>query len=74
MTIEIDDDGPGIPLDDRERVFEPFVQLGNRTRENNKGVGLGLALVKRILTQQGGSVEISTSPLGGCRVKTKWPI
>lgn len=74
MTIEIDDDGPGIPLDDRERVFEPFVQLGNRARENNKGVGLGLALVKRILTQQGGSVEISTSPLGGCRVTTVWPI
>ncbi len=57
---------------DRERVFEPFQRLDDGT--NGHGVGLGLALVKRIVTQHGGKVEVLTSPLGGCRIRTTWPI
>jgi two-component system sensor histidine kinase RstB len=72
-VIDVDDDGPGIPEEDRERVFEPFVQLGDRIRENNKGVGLGLALVKRIVTQHGGWVELASSPIGGLKARTIWP-
>ena len=71
MAIDVDDDGRGIPASDRERVLEPFVRLDGNT--NSQGVGLGLALVKRIVTQHGGSVEVLASPLGGCRVRTKWP-
>ena len=69
--IDIDDDGEGIPEAERERVFEPFVRLQDRSPE--RGVGLGLALVKRIVTQHGGSVQALTSPLGGCRIRTTWP-
>jgi len=70
-VIDIDDDGEGIPEAERERVFEPFVRLQDSSPE--RGVGLGLALVKRIVTQHGGSVEALTSPLGGCRIRTTWP-
>jgi two-component system sensor histidine kinase RstB len=69
VTIEVDDDGPGIPPDDRERVFEPFVRLDEET----SGAGLGLSLVKRIVTNHGGSVIASTTPYHGCRIRTFWP-
>lgn len=68
-TIDVDDDGPGISDVDRERVFEPFVRL----TESDSGVGLGLALVKRIVTNHRGTVVAMQSPLGGCRMRTFWP-
>ena len=71
VTVDIDDDGEGIPDSDRERVFEPFQRLDNDV--NGNGVGLGLALVKRIVNQHGGKVEVLTSSLGGCRIRTTWP-
>ncbi len=67
--IDVDDDGPGIPESERERVFEPFVRLD----ETGRGAGLGLALVKRILVYHGGAVAALDSPLGGCRIRTIWP-
>lgn len=72
VTVDVDDDGTGIPESDRERVFEPFQRLDDSA--NGRGVGLGLALVKRIVTQHGGTVEILASPLGGCRLRTTWPV
>lgn len=68
-TIDVDDDGPGIPESDRERVFEPFVRL----EETGRGGGLGLALVKRIITNHSGTVTVQQSPLSGCRIRTFWP-
>ena len=56
-----------------DRVFEPFVRLDDRTKRSGGGVGLGLALVQTIVTQQRGTVEVLTSPLGGCRIRTVWP-
>ena len=72
VTLDIDDDGQGIPECDRARVFEPFQRLADGT--NGRGVGLGLALVKRIVTRHGGKVEVLTSPQGGCRIRTTWPV
>ena len=72
-TIDVDDDGKGIPAAERERVFEPFVRLEDRSKSNIHGVGLGLALVRRIVTQHGGTVEALSSPLGGCLIRTTWP-
>lgn len=71
VIIDVDDDGSGIPDSDRDRVFEPFIRLENGSE--TRGTGLGLALVKRIVTQHGGNVKVLTSPLGGCRVRTTWP-
>ena len=71
MVIDIDDDGPGIPEPDRSRVLDPFVRLG--TAEGPEGgVGLGLAIVRRIVNQHGGSVEVLASDLGGARIRTTW--
>ena len=72
VIVDIDDDGSGIPASERERVFEPFVRLDDES--NGRGAGLGLALVKRIVMHHGGSVQVLTSPLGGCRIRTMWPM
>jgi signal transduction histidine kinase len=70
-VIDVDDDGGGIPESERQRVFQPFVRLDNNASDS--GVGLGLALVKRIVERHGGTVEALASPLGGCRIRITWP-
>jgi len=69
----VDDDGPGIPAQDRKRAFESFVQL-DRTRNKKTGFGLGLAIVKRAIEWHGGTVSISESPQGGARFSATWPV
>ena len=64
MCIWVDDDGPGIDAKDRERIFDPFVRVDG---DASSGSGLGLALVKRIVTKEGGQVRIDSSPEGGAR-------
>lgn len=59
LVIEIADDGPGIAVDDRSRIFEPFVF------KREGGIGLGLAVVRQILRQHGGDIVADQSPLGG---------
>jgi len=71
-VITVDDDGPGVPVEERQRLFEPFTRLeGSRGRESG-GVGLGLAIVKSVAEWHGGAAEISDSPLGGARVSITW--
>lgn len=73
LELSVDDDGPGIPAADRERVFAPFV-VGDTSRgKTNAGVGLGLAIVRRIVERHGGTVHVEPSPLGGARFVTRWP-
>ena len=69
----VDDDGPGIPEADRERVFESFVQL-ERVAGRKTGFGLGLAIVKRAVEWHGGEVSVTESPLGGARFSVTWPV
>jgi signal transduction histidine kinase len=69
----VDDDGPGIPEQDRKRAFESFVQL-DRTRNKKTGFGLGLAIVKRAIEWHGGAASISESPAGGARLSAIWPV
>jgi two-component system OmpR family sensor kinase len=67
----VDDDGPGIPEADRERVFGSFVQLGRPAGEKT-GFGLGLAIVQRIVEWHGGTAHVEQSPLGGARFVVDW--
>jgi signal transduction histidine kinase len=71
-VITIDDDGPGVPPAERQRLFEPFTRVeGSRGRASG-GVGLGLAIVKSVAEWHGGQALISDSPLGGARVTITW--
>lgn len=71
-VIRVDDDGPGVPAEQRDRVFEPFTRVeGSRGRDSG-GVGLGLAIVKSVAEWHGGEARISDSPLGGARVSITW--
>lgn len=70
--IHVDDDGPGIAPQDRERLFEPFVRAdGSRARDSG-GFGLGLAIVRQVVRWHGGEARIGDSPLGGARVSLRW--
>lgn len=69
----VDDDGPGIPAADRVRIFEPFTRLQQDRGRDTGGVGLGLAIVRRVAEWHQGSVEAVDSPLGGARFVLKWP-
>ena len=73
VTLTVDDDGPGIPVRDRERVFERFTRLDEARDRRRGGAGLGLALVRRSVEAHGGTVEISDSPSGGARVEVHLP-
>lgn len=69
--LYVDDDGPGIPEQDRARVFGSFVQLAP-AKGSKTGFGLGLAIVRRVMEWHGGTASIATSPLGGARVVATW--
>jgi signal transduction histidine kinase len=69
VTVVVDDDGPGIPPHERERVFA----LGTRGPTGADGSGIGLALVRMILERAGGRVDVRESPLGGVRFAVTIP-
>jgi signal transduction histidine kinase len=62
--LQVADRGPGIPEEEQERIFEPFYRPAG-TREQGDGVGLGLALVRRIAQQHGGEARCRTRESGG---------
>ncbi len=74
VTVTVEDDGPGIPEADRERVFEPFARVDDSRDRASGGVGLGLAIVRRIHDAHGGTVVVDASPSGGARVGSTWPV
>ncbi|MCB9506713.1 MAG: HAMP domain-containing protein [Myxococcales bacterium] len=71
-VVSVEDDGPGIPVADRLRVFEPFVQL-DASRSSAGGAGLGLAIASRAAAALGGTLEASDSALGGARFHLSIP-
>jgi signal transduction histidine kinase len=71
--LVVDDDGPGIPPDDRERVFERFTRLDDGRARHDGGSGLGLAVVHSILINHRGSIRVDNSPLGGARLIAELP-
>ncbi len=73
LQICVDDDGPGIPEADRQRVLEPFERLDTARDRQSGGHGLGLSIVKEIVQQHGGQVDIGDSPLGGARIVLSLP-
>jgi signal transduction histidine kinase len=68
--FEVEDNGPGIPPEERERVFEPF----HRLRPRPTGAGLGLTLVQQVVDRHGGNVSIFGATSGGTIVRVEFPI
>ncbi|MEM9492092.1 MAG: ATP-binding protein [Myxococcota bacterium] len=73
VRVAVHDDGPGIPEELREKVLTPFFRLQSDRGRKTGGVGLGLAIVSRIMHRHGGRIDIASSPLGGATVATSWP-
>lgn len=74
VFVSVDDDGPGIPLRERSRVFERFYRGEGPASVRRGGSGLGLALVEEHVRVHGGSVEISDAPGGGARLTIRLPV
>lgn len=72
-VIKVHDRGPGVPAEQRERIFEPFYRLPGAS-EREGGVGLGLALVKSISQRHGGSVRCEARPGGGATFVVELPV
>ncbi|HLW93740.1 MAG TPA: HAMP domain-containing sensor histidine kinase, partial [Solirubrobacteraceae bacterium] len=73
VQIWVDDDGPGIPPADRDRVFDRFYRADAARARTAGGTGLGLAIVSAIVTAHGGRVWATEAPLGGARVVIELP-
>ncbi|QNE45296.1 HAMP domain-containing histidine kinase [Frigoribacterium sp. NBH87] len=72
-VLTVDDDGAGVPVADRGRVFERFVRLDEARDRDAGGSGLGLAIVAEIVRVHGGAVRVDDSPLGGARFVVDLP-
>ncbi|MEU1973480.1 HAMP domain-containing sensor histidine kinase [Microbacterium sp. NPDC019599] len=73
VTLQIDDDGAGIPPEERDRIFERFVRLDEARSRDAGGSGLGLAIVRAIAEAEGGTVRVEDSPRGGARFTVTLP-
>ena len=71
--LTVCDDGPGIPVEDRELVLKPFTQLNNDTRDKDTEHGLGLAIVAQIAKWHRGKVDIFEADIGGAKISLSWP-
>ncbi|WP_051362340.1 ATP-binding protein [Solimonas soli] len=72
-VIEVDDQGPGIPSDKLEAVFQPFVRISEARDRESGGYGLGLAIAKRVVDASGGRIRAENRSEGGLRVTIELP-
>jgi signal transduction histidine kinase len=73
VQLIVDDDGPGIPEEQRERIFDRFARLDAARGRDNGGAGLGLSIVRAIALAHGGGVAVGSSPEGGARFILELP-
>ncbi|CAM2066070.1 Histidine kinase [Sulfidibacter corallicola] len=75
LVVSVEDDGPGIPPEFREKVFHPFSRIDESRNKKSGGVGLGLAITRRILTRHHGEIHIEDTASGqGIRFVSLWPV
>ncbi|HTQ33929.1 MAG TPA: ATP-binding protein [Stellaceae bacterium] len=73
VDILVDDDGPGIPPDERDHVFQPFIRLDSSRNPSTGGIGLGLTIARDVARSHGGDVRLESSPRGGLRACVHLP-
>jgi two-component system osmolarity sensor histidine kinase EnvZ len=74
LTVEVEDDGPGIPEDEREHVFRPFYRVDHARNQDAGSTGLGLAIARDIARIHGGDIALDQSRLGGLKAVLKVPV
>jgi len=74
LRIEVEDDGPGIPPDERDNVFKPFYRLDHARNQDAGNSGLGLAIARDIAKSHGGNIALGQSSLGGLRAVISVPL
>ena len=74
LNIFINDDGPGIPLNQYKNVFKPFFRLDESRNLNHSGVGLGMSISEDIVRSHGGNIELSGNKYKGLQVKISLPL
>ena len=72
LTLVVADHGPGIPEEDRDRIFDRFVQLERPDRRSQEGSGLGLAIVKSLVDSMGGRIRVTETPGGGATFRVSF--
>jgi signal transduction histidine kinase len=72
VWLVVDDDGHGIPVEHREKVFDRFYRVQDHRSRDSGGSGLGLALVAEVVRRRGGAVKVTESPEGGARFQVRW--
>jgi signal transduction histidine kinase len=73
LVLEVADDGPGVPVEARERIFDRFVRLDEARARDGGGAGLGLAITREIVVAHGGEVSVADAPGGGARFVIRLP-
>ena len=73
ILIIVDDDGPGIPENERENVFKPFYKIDKSRGDSKSSVGLGLSIASDTVKSHGGNIKLETSPTNGLRIKVILP-
>ncbi|MEW6120525.1 MAG: ATP-binding protein [Pseudomonadota bacterium] len=74
LSIVVEDNGPGLPEEELEKVFEPFYRVESSRNRATGGVGLGLAIVRQIARNHGGDVTLTNRPGGGLRAALRLPL
>ncbi|WP_020652544.1 ATP-binding protein [Massilia niastensis] len=74
IEIAVDDDGPGIPAEERDRIFDPFYRLDRSRDRATGGFGLGLSIARKAVALHGGSLRAERSALGGARFVIALPM
>ncbi|MFK0294657.1 sensor histidine kinase [Streptomyces sp. NPDC090442] len=73
VALDVTDDGPGVPPDDRERIFTRFIRLDDARTRDEGGAGLGLAIVRDVVQRHGGHIEVGDAERGGARFTVTLP-
>ena len=74
VSVAVEDDGPGIPVDQREDVFKPFFRLDSARNPRTGGAGLGLSIARDVARGHGGDIRMSAGSLGGLRAELRLPV
>ena len=73
LNVFIEDDGPGIPINQYKNVFKPFFRLDQSRNQNKSGVGLGMSIAEDIIRSHGGNIELGESQYKGLLIKISLP-